>query len=137
MARIDSPRRRIREAEAEHDEFYETMATAGPRTYRTEVVEVAPTGAERAVQIVAGILNTLLALRFIVALFTSDTANALTAVIFNATAWLVAPMQTLFGTPPSGGGGYFDLPALAAIVLVAVVAWLVNTLIRESQARRA
>jgi hypothetical protein len=136
MARIDSPHRREREREVEHEEFYETMAASRPATYRTEVVEVVPSGAERAVQLVAGILNTLLALRFVIALFTSDTTNALTAVIFNATNWLVAPMQALFGTPPSGGGGYFDLPALAAIVLVSVIAWLINTLIRESGARR-
>lgn len=144
MARFDSPRRRTRR-ENNYDEFRETLATPVPRTYREDAVveedsvpsyrseplAYAYSPAEQLVRAVAGILNALLALRFIIALFTSSTTNAITSVIFNATNWLVTPFQTLFGTPPSGGGGYFDLPALAAIVTVSLLAWLISSLVRD------
>jgi hypothetical protein len=71
----------------------------------------------------------------VTALFTTDTTNPLLAVIFNATGWMVAPFEAIFGVPPSGGGGYFDLPAIVAIVVVSLIAWGINSLIRSSRER--
>ncbi len=135
MARIDSPRRQERRARRlDHDEFYETMAAPTAQPYYDQEAVRVYSPVEQFVRVVAGILNVLLALRFVLALFTSDTASAIVAVIFNVTNWLVAPFQSLFGTPPSEGGGFFDLPALAAIVFVALLAWIIGLIVRGPRA---
>src|SRR5689334_17320241 len=124
MARIDTPRRQVRDRRPETDEFYETMAAPMHQVRSPEMsIDDTRSSAERVVSFIAGVLNILLIIRFIAALFSSNANNPVMAVIFNATNWLAAPFQTIFGSPPSGGGGYFDLPALAALVAVSVVAW--------------
>jgi len=139
MADINSPRRRAgrprRRPEPESNEFYETLAAPAPvRPYFD--AEAAPvfTPAEQAIRIVAGILNLLLALRFVLALFTSNLSNGFVNTLFNVTGWMVAPFQGLFGGVPINGNGFIDLAALAAIVVVSVIAWVLSLIVRGSGA---
>ncbi len=143
MARLDSPKRREQrdrsssdnnEFYGDHDKFYESIAAPARQSYYEPGTAGDYTPVEQVVQIVAGILNLLLALRFVMALFTSDTSNAFVAVLFAATDWLVAPFQSLFASPPPTNGiGFFDLPALAAIVAVWVLAWIISMIARGSK----
>jgi len=142
MARTNLPPRRVRD-ERTDTEFYESLASASPRTYRDDLAasrDVVPTDpvylrtvspVEQVVRVAAGVLEMLLAIRFVVALFSSNLQNAVVSVLYTLTDWVVRPFQALFGTPPSGGGGYVDLPALAAIVFVALVAWVITFITRD------
>jgi uncharacterized protein YggT (Ycf19 family) len=115
------------------DEFHETLAQPMPnRTYRSEIEQAdAPSALEQLVRYVAVVLDLLLAVRFIVSLFTTDTANSFVAFIFGLTNWLVAPFQVLFGATPTGSaGGYFDWSALAAIAVVSLLAALIIRLLQ-------
>lgn len=139
MNRLNSPAPRRRLRPRDYDGFRETLAAPAPRTYRDDIdrapirpsyARVTPT-MEQIVRIGATILNTLLVVRFIVALFTTNTGNAFVNIIFNSTTWLVRPFQYLFGAPPSGGGGYIDLPALGAIAVITLAAWIISSLVRD------
>jgi hypothetical protein len=118
----------------DHDGFRETLAAPIPnQTYRTEVdlVDSRPTVIEQTVRLIAAVLSLLLTGRLIAELFTTDRANGYVAFFANATDWLVWPFQFLLGKPPvNATGGFFDWPAVAAIVVVSVVAGLIVRTIR-------
>jgi hypothetical protein len=131
MARLSRPQRRAERT----DEFRETLAQpmATPRSYRAETAPaVAASPAEQIIRAIAGVLNTLLALRFITALFSTDTTNGWVSFIMGLTNWLVTPFENLFNMAPTGGS-FFDLPSLAAIVVVSLLAWAINGIIRSSR----
>lgn len=138
----DSIRRREREARARKiretggEEFRETLAPPMPnQTYRDEVefTESSSTSAEQVVRIVATILSSLLALRFLVSLFSSDRSAGLVNLFYGLTDWLVAPFQAIFGATPLSGIGFFDWPALAALIVVSVLAAFLGRLVRTPQ----
>lgn len=150
MNRIDSPTPRRRVRQRDYDDFRETLAAPAPRTYRRDLSrhsapDMAPTRpdsydralspAEQVIRIVAGILNTLLVLRFLTSLFSTDTRNPVVNTMFGATDWLVRPLQYLFGTPPQSGGNYLDLPALAMIGIITLTAWIITSLMRDYDLR--
>lgn len=138
MSRLNSPAPRRRLRPRDYDDFRETLAAPAPRTYRDDIIRTparpgytrSTPSMEQIVRIAATILNTLLVVRFIVALFSTDTSNTFIKIILNATTWLVRPFQYLFGTPPSGGS-YFDLPALGAIAVITLAAWIISSLVRD------
>jgi uncharacterized protein YggT (Ycf19 family) len=123
---------RDHETETDQTEFHETLAEPVPnRTYRSEIEEAQPSALESLVRYVAVILDILLAVRFVISLFTTNTANGFVAFVYGLTNWLVAPFQALFGQTPTGSTtGYFDWSALAAIVVVSLLAMLILRLLR-------
>jgi hypothetical protein len=140
MDQLKSTRRR---RGPNYEEFRETLAMRGT-TYQDDIVPDEPyqtetttvyghriSAAEQLIRAVTGLLSALLALRFVVALFSANPANPIVNVVFNTTNWLVRPFQNWFGTMPSGGGGYIDLPALATIVAVTLVGWVISLLVRD------
>jgi uncharacterized protein YggT (Ycf19 family) len=115
------------------DNFHETLAQPVPnRTYRSEIEQLeTPSALEQLVRYVAVLLDLLLAVRFVVSLFTTNTTNGFVAFIFGLTNWLVAPFQAIFGATPTGSaGGYFDWSALAAIALVSILAAFIIRLLQ-------
>ena len=88
---------------------------------------------EQIVRYVAVLLGLLLGLRFVVSLFTANVGNGFVNFFRVTTDWLVTPFQTLFGRPPAGTGGFFDWPALAALIVVAVIATLLISLMRPRE----
>jgi uncharacterized protein YggT (Ycf19 family) len=131
MARLSRPQRRA----ARDEEFRETLAQpmATPRSYRADTTtDLIVSPAEQIIRAVAGVLNLLLALRFVTALFSTDTTNGWVSFIIGLTDWLVTPFENLFNMVPNGTS-FFDLPALAAIVVVSLIAWAINGIIRSSR----
>jgi uncharacterized protein YggT (Ycf19 family) len=126
-----APRKTIDEPE-----FRETLAAPVPnRTYRSEVdlTESRAAVTEQIIRFATALLSALLAIRFIVSLFTSDRGNALAGFFYATTDWLVRPFQAVLGQPPAGseGLGFFDWPALAALALTLLVATLLIRFIRR------
>ncbi len=118
----------------DYDEFYETIAVSRPRTYRSEAnLEIVPSIGEQWVGLVAGILYTLLVLRLLVALVSSDMHNTFVRAVFALTGWLVTPAALVVGGMPRDGAGFLDLAAILTIIAVAVIAWILRRGIRHSR----
>lgn len=128
--------------EREFDEFHETLAAPAPtiispipnQTYREEIdlADEHATGAEQFTRIAATFLGTIVALRFMTNLFSSDQDHSIVRLFNAATQWFVGPFQLIFGTAPNNGSGYVDIAALAAIITIGLVAALIIRLLRPN-----
>lgn len=139
MARIDLGRRARRRQQRDYDEFRETLAGAPPlvdyraddtRTYRSPMSSAVYSPAERVVRAIAAVLNSIIGIRFLVSLFTTDTTNLAVQLVQNLTNWIVQPFASAFTAPGLFGSGVLDLPAVAAIVVVSLVAWVIGLVVR-------
>jgi hypothetical protein len=139
MTEPNAPRqdahRRGNRTRSDYQDFHESLAAPVPnRTYRSQVdlIDTQPSLFEQVIRLIGGILIVLLAGRLITGLFTSDPNNPVVAFFWNATNWLVWPFQALLGQPEiNATRGFFDWPAVAAIVAVSVIAALLVRLVRQ------
>ncbi len=84
------------------------------------------------VYIIFGVIETLILLRFILKLLAANPAAGFSSFIYNITAPLVAPFQGVFPTPTSNGS-VVEVAALLAIVVYALIAWVIVRLIGLAQ----
>jgi YggT family protein len=78
---------------------------------------------QRAIYLVFGILEGLLAIRFFLALLGANRASGFTQFIYGITKPFLAPFVGLFGTARSGGN-VLDVSPLVAIIIYALIAWV-------------
>ena len=79
----------------------------------------------------AGLLEILLGLRFVLRLFGANPQNEFARLINNLSDPFMAPFSTLFISPTSGGGtNIFDVNIVIAIVAYALLSYLMVSLIR-------
>jgi uncharacterized protein YggT (Ycf19 family) len=118
----------------EHAEFHESLTTAAPDDYRTLSerdinVAAATSVAEQLLVALAVILSALLVVRFFTHMFSNNQAIGFVNFFNVATDWMAQPFQGLFQTVPAGTSGFFDIPAIAALVVVGALAYLLNRLL--------
>lgn len=82
----------------------------------------------QAVYLVFGIVEALIAIRFVLRLLGANPNAGFAEFIYGVTAPLVAPFVGLFGSP-SAGGSVFELTSVVALIVYALVAWLVGRLV--------
>ncbi|HEX8227354.1 MAG TPA: hypothetical protein VF572_05805 [Candidatus Saccharimonadales bacterium] len=82
----------------------------------------------RVVWFIAGVILTLLALRFILALLGANAASGFVDFIYGVTAPLVAPFFGVFGYTPVLGSSRFELYTLLAMAIYALVAYGISKL---------
>ena len=70
-----------------------------------------------------GILEGLLAIRFVLSLLGANPEAGFARFVYGITRPFIAPFVGLFGTP-SFGGSVFEWNALVAIVVYALIAWV-------------
>jgi hypothetical protein len=75
-----------------------------------------------------GILEGLLGLRFILKLIAANPDSGFTQFIYGITAPFMLPFQGLTATP-SSGGIVVEIPTLVAIIVYALLAWVIVKLI--------
>jgi uncharacterized protein YggT (Ycf19 family) len=79
----------------------------------------------------AGMLEILLGLGFLLRLFGANPRNEFAQLINNLSAPFIAPFSTLFISPTSdGGANIFDINIVIAIVTYALLSYLVVSLVR-------
>jgi hypothetical protein len=78
--------------------------------------------ADRVIWFIAGVILTLLAFRFVLALFGANPANAFADFIYTTSHPFVAPFFTLFNYNFDDGVGRFELYTLIAMAVYAVIA---------------
>jgi uncharacterized protein YggT (Ycf19 family) len=78
---------------------------------------------QNGIYLLFGILEGLLAIRFVLALFGANSAAGFAQFINSVTKPFLAPFAGLFGTTRFGGGA-FDVSLLVAILVYALIAWV-------------
>ena len=80
---------------------------------------------ERAIYLTFGLIEALLLIRFVLKALGANADAGFAQLMYGVTAPLVAPFAGLFGTPQAGSGATLELHTLIAVVIYALVAWLV------------
>jgi hypothetical protein len=75
-----------------------------------------------------GLLEGLLAIRFVLALLGANPNNGFAALIYAITGVFVAPFRTLFATP-GFGGSVFELYTLTAMLVYLLAWWAIVRLV--------
>ena len=104
---------------------------AGTTTHQTETSSTDPYAARRGlpvkvqntIYLLFGILEGLLGIRFVLALLGANPAAGFTQFINTITNPFLAPFAGLFGKARSGGS-VFDVSILVAILVYALIAWV-------------
>jgi hypothetical protein len=78
-----------------------------------------------AIYLVFGFIETLIVIRFVLKVLGADPSAGFAQLIYGVTNGLVAPFVGLFGTPAAGNGSVFEPHSLIALVVYALVAWLI------------
>lgn len=87
--------------------------------------------------LLVGALEILLVIRFFLRLFGANTGNTFAQFIYNLSDPFIAPFSTLFISPVAGGGAnIFDVNVLIAIVVYALLGWLVIAVVRYLEGQR-
>ena len=81
----------------------------------------------QAIYIIFGVIETLIALRFVLKLLGANPDAGFSSFIYGVTAPLVAPFAGMFETP-AADGSVLEWHSLIAIVVYALVAWLLARL---------
>ena len=80
----------------------------------------------RAIYLIFGLIEALLLIRFVLKALGANAEAGFAQLIYSMTAPLVAPFAGLFGTPQAASGATLELHTLIALVIYALVAWLLT-----------
>jgi len=78
--------------------------------------------ARQAIYLIFGIIEGLIAIRFVLRLLGANPEVSFAALIYDITAPLLAPFFGLFGTPQYNGS-VLEIHAIVAIIVYALLAW--------------
>ena len=104
----------------------ETTTTTEPVSPRAEH---RMTVAERVIYLVGGILLALLAVRFLLSLFGANRSNGFADFIYSVTHPFVSPFFGLFSYKEQFGQSRFEFETLIAMVVYAIVMWVLARLV--------
>ena len=113
-----------------HREVVEPTPTVA--TDRTEATTYDPYGGRRAmstklvraIYLIFGLIEAVLLIRFVLKALGANAEAGFAQLIYGMTGPLVAPFLGLFGTPQAASGATLELHTLIALVIYALVAWL-------------
>lgn len=111
-------------------EVRETLYRDGSENVRrTEVsqhsTDESLTRLQRLAYTLAGLLNGLLAIRFVLSLLGANRLNTFADFVYTITGPFVAPFRGLFGVSATFGPSRFELETLVAMAFYALAAWAV------------
>jgi len=78
----------------------------------------------RAIYLIFGLIEAVLLIRFVLKALGANAEAGFAQLIYGMTGPLVAPFLGLFGTPQAASGATLELHTLIALVIYALVAWL-------------
>ncbi len=79
---------------------------------------------EQTIYLVFGILEALIAIRFLLRLLGANPSAGFASFIYDITAPFIAPFVGLFGTPQYQGS-VLELHSIVAVIVYALIAWLI------------
>ena len=98
---------------------------------RTSVYRSGATN-DRAIQVVwwiVGLIDALIAIRFLLKMFGANTGSAFVAFMYALTDPLVAPFHGIFNTA-AAGRSVFEPESIVAIIIYTLIGWGIVSLIR-------
>jgi YGGT family len=115
-----------------HQEVIESSPTVA--TDRTQATTYDPYASRRsmsikltqAIYLIFGLIEALLLIRFALKALGANAEAGFAQFIYGMTGPLVAPFLGLFGTPQVASGATLELHTLIALVIYALVAWLLG-----------
>jgi uncharacterized membrane protein len=78
----------------------------------------------RAIYLIFGLIEALLVIRFLLKALGANAEAGFAQLMYGVTGPLVAPFRGLFGTPQAASGAVLEVHTLIALVIYALVAWL-------------
>lgn len=114
-----------------HYHDYEPVRTVTERRYTVYGWTISHTDLRRLTGLITlgfVILNGMIALRFLLKLLAANPASPFAQFVYFFTAPFLWPFQGLLYTP-TFGGVQVEFPALIAIMVYALIAWIINRLI--------
>jgi uncharacterized membrane protein len=78
----------------------------------------------RAIYLIFGVIEALLVIRFVLKALGANAEASFAQLVYGVTGPLVAPFLGLFGTPQAASGAVLEVHTLIALVIYALVAWL-------------
>ncbi len=83
----------------------------------------------RAIYLVLGVVEGLIAIRFVLKLLAANPDAGFAAFVYGLTAPLLAPFNGLLNNPGGGSGSLFEVTSLVAMAVYALVAWLLARIV--------
>jgi hypothetical protein len=114
-----------------HREVVETTPTVASDRTQTSVIDpyadrrAMSLKITRAIYLIFGVIEALLVIRLVLMALAANAEAGFAQLIYAVTGPLVAPFMGLFGTPQAATGAVLELHTLIAIVIYALLAWLV------------
>lgn len=102
-----------------------------------EVVDSSGNMMYQLVNLVIGMVELSLAFLFFLRLMGANPGSDFVAFIYQVTAPLMAPFQAVFGAAPVAEGGIVEWSVLVAMLVYAIIGYLINELIALMTNRRA
>jgi hypothetical protein len=87
----------------------------------------------RIIWYIVGVLEVLLAFRFVLALLGANSSNGFANFIYNVSHPFVAPFFSLFGYKLHYGVSHFEVDTLVAMLVYVIIAWGIVKLVTISQ----
>ena len=114
-------------------EVRETTTQDGNTTVRKQAVgrtehTPAVVTVQRVIWFIAGLISTIIALRFVLLLLGANQGAAFTDFIYGVSAPFVAPFVGIFGEP-AYGSSVFEISSILAIAIYLLVAWGIAKLV--------
>jgi YggT family protein len=78
----------------------------------------------RAIYLIFGLIEALLAIRFVLKALGANAEAGFAQFMYGVTGPFVAPFRGLFDTPQAASGATLEVHTLIALVIYALVAWL-------------
>ena len=129
----DSYDREVVRQETTTGEPVRPVAPVAPvTTSRTAVYREGGSTNDRAIQIiwwVVGLVDILIAIRFVLKMFGANTTAAFVRFMYDLTWPLVAPFHGIFNTAQEGRS-IFEPESLVAVLIYALIGWGIVSLIR-------
>ena len=79
----------------------------------------------RAIYLILAVIEALLLIRLVLKALGANAEAGFAQLIYGVTGPLIAPFAGLFRTPQAGGGATLEVNTLIALVVYALIAWLV------------
>lgn len=115
----------------EHTERVQEVHEADARTVRPS------TFAARLVSFIFGVIIAFVALRFVLLLLAANQGSPFVDFIYAVSGLFVAPFYGVFGNTPQFGASVIDVSSLVAIVVYALIAWAIVSLVTLGSRDRA
>jgi hypothetical protein len=80
------------------------------------------------IYVVFAVIDGLIAIRFLLKLLAANPQAGFAQLIYGVTAPLMSPFVGLLGTPAASNGSQLEVTSLVAIVIYALVGWLLTRL---------